>query len=59
MPDNELRFIHRLIGLVALKIIAIALIAWALLPQPARIDPASVVAPTAPTAHASGANHDQ
>lgn len=59
MPDNELRFIHRLIGLVALKIMAIALIAWALLPQPASIDPANVVAPTANAARASGANHDQ
>ncbi|MBK8069070.1 MAG: hypothetical protein IPK27_16030 [Rhodanobacteraceae bacterium] len=60
MSHNELRFIHRLIGLVALKIIAIALIAWALLPAPARIDPASVVAPTVtPTAQVPGAGHDQ
>jgi hypothetical protein len=56
MPDNELRFIHRLLGIVALKIMVIALIAWALLPQPAQIDPASV---SAPTAHATAARHDQ
>lgn len=56
MPENELRFIHRLLGIVALKIMAIALIAWALLPQPAQIDPASV---SAPTARAMGVGHDQ
>ena len=56
MPDNELRFIHRMLGIVALKIMAIALIAWALLPQPAQIDPTSVSAPTMP---ATGARHDQ
>ena len=56
MPDHELRFIHRLLGIVALKIMAIALIAWALLPQPAQIDPASV---SAPTAQATGVRDDQ
>lgn len=56
MPENELRFIHRLLGIVALKIMAIALIAWALLPQPAQINPASV---SAPTARATGDRHDQ
>ena len=50
MPDNERRFIRRLLGIVALKIMAIALIAWALLPEPGQINPASV---SAPTAHAA------
>ncbi len=52
MPNYELRFIHKLFGTVVLQIMAITLLVWALLPQPAQIDPVSMVAP-ADGAHAS------
>ena len=55
MSELEQRFIRRLLALVALKIAAIAGIAWALLPEPATIDPAHVISPAA----LSGARHDQ